>query len=387
MSQPSDLGRCPVSLGQDTTLVAVIGLSQSSWLVAGTVPGIERQPLKKILPDGAALLRLLHRWRGEAIGKGRTVTRVAVAFEAGRDGFGLARWLAKRGIETHVTHSSSVAVSREHKRAETDRLDTAVPTRVFLGWLRGERGHCTMVAVPTVEQGDAKRPSRERESLTGERTRLVSRVRSALARLGVRGLKPERRNAPRLVGALRTPEGTPVPPNTLAEPRRDLARLATLRERIKDIGQARPRRLGDMPQSGPSAMVRPLASVVGVGIETACLLAREVFSRDLRDRRAVARHAGPTGAPDEGGSRRRETGLARAGNARVRRGMVQPAWRLLPFQQDSALAKRFRSRTEGASGARKTKTIAALARKPLIALWRTLTTGEAPHGVVLRPAA
>jgi transposase len=134
-------------------------------------------------------------------------------------------------------------------------------------------------------------------------------------------------------------------------------------------------------------MVRLLASVIGVGIETACLLVREVFSRDLRDRRAVARHAGLTGAPDESGSKRRETGLTKAGNARVRRGMVQPAWRFLLFQQDSALAKWFRSRTEGANGARKTKMIVALARKLLIALWRMLTTGEAPHGVVLRPAA
>src|SRR6201995_1138696 len=98
MSQPNDLSRSLVSLDQDSTLIAVIGLSQSSWLTAGTVPGVERQPLKKIVPDEAALLRLLHRWRDEAIGEGRTITRIAVAFEAGRDGFWLARWLAKQGI-------------------------------------------------------------------------------------------------------------------------------------------------------------------------------------------------------------------------------------------------------------------------------------------------
>jgi transposase len=127
MSQPNDLSRCLVSLDQDSTLIAVIELSQSSWLIAGTVPGVERQPLKKIVPDEAALLRLLHRWRDEAIGKGRTIARIAVAFEAGRDGFWLARWLAKQGIEIHVIHSSSVAVSREHKRAKTDRhADTRV---------------------------------------------------------------------------------------------------------------------------------------------------------------------------------------------------------------------------------------------------------------------
>jgi transposase len=387
MSQPNDLSRCLVSLDQDSTLIAVIELSQSSWLIAGTVPGVERQPLKKIVPDEAALLRLLHRWRDEAIGKGRTITRIAVAFEAGRDGFWLARWLAKQGIEIHVIHSSSVAVSREHRRAMTDRLDTAMLTRVFLGWLRGERGHCSMVAVPTIEQEDAKRPSRERESLTGERTRIINRMKSALARLGIRGFKPELRKAPQLVDALRTPEDTLIPPNTLAEIRRDLARLAILREQIKDIEQARLKHLEDAPQSARNAMVRLLASVIGLGIETAYLLVLEVFSRDLRDCRAVARYAGLTGAPDESGSKRREKGLAKAGNARVRRSMIQLAWRFLLFQKDSALAQWFRTRTEGASGARKTKMIVALARKLLIALWRMVTTGELPHGVVLRQAA
>jgi transposase len=387
MSQPNDLSRSLVSLEQDATLVAVIELSQSSWLIAGTVPGIERQPLKKIVPDEAALLRLLHRWRDEAIGKGRTITRIAVAFEAGRDGFWLARWLAKQGIEMHVIHSSSVAVSREHKRAKTDRLDTAMLTRVFLGWLRGERGHCGMVAVPTIEEEDAKRPSRERENLIGERTRIINRMKSALARLGIRGFKPQLRKAPQLVEALRTPEDVAIPLNTLEEIRRDLARLAILREQIKEIEQVRLKRLEDTPQTGPNAMVRLLASVIGLGIETAFMLVQEVLSRTLRDRRAVARYAGLTGAPDESGSKRREKGLAKTGNARVRRGMIQLAWRFLLFQKDSALAQWFRTRTEGANGARKTKMIVALARKLLIALWRMVTTGEIPHGVVLRQAA
>ena len=388
MSQPNDLSRCLVSLEQDTALVAVIELSQSSWLIAGTVPGIERQPLKKIVPDETALLRLLHRWRDEAIGKGRTITRIAVAYEAGRDGFWLARWLARQGIETHVIHSSSVAVSREHKRAKTDRLDTAMLIRVFLGWLRGERGHCC--------NGRGSRRSRKRmpsgraasgKPWLAERTRIINRMKSALARLGIRGFKPQLRKAPQLVEALRTPEDVPIPPNTLDEMRRDYARLAILREQIKELEQARLRHLEDTPQIRPNAMVRLLASVVGVGIETADMLVQEVLSRDLRDRRAVARYAGLTGAPDESGSKRREKGLAKTGNARVRRGMIQLAWRFLLFQKDSALAQWFRSRTEGAKGARKTKMIVALARKLLIALWRMVTTGEVPHGVVLRQAA
>jgi len=114
-------------------------MSQSSWLVGGILPGIERQPRKKLEPSPERLLALLHRWRDEAVKAGRTITRIALAFEAGRDGFWLARWLEARGVEAHVIHASNVAVSREHRRAKTDRLDTELLKRGFLGWLRGER--------------------------------------------------------------------------------------------------------------------------------------------------------------------------------------------------------------------------------------------------------
>ena len=124
MQKLNDLSRCLTLLEPDSTVIAVIEMSQSSWLVAGIVPGVERQPLKKLAVDEAALLKLLHRWREEAEKAGYVITRITVAFEAGRDGFWLARWLRARDIEVHVIHASSVAVSREHRRAKTDRLDT-----------------------------------------------------------------------------------------------------------------------------------------------------------------------------------------------------------------------------------------------------------------------
>ena len=384
MSLPNDLSRCLAKFDPHTTLIAVVELSLSSWLVAGMVPGMERNPLKKMEPDEAELLRLLEKWREEAIKAGSTINRVAVAFEAGRDGFWLARWLRARGIEVHVIHSSSVAVSREHRRAKTDRLDTALLMRVFVGWLRGERGHCSMVAVPSMEDEDARRPNRERENLVGERTRIINRMKSALARLGIRGFKPELRKAPQRIESLLTPEGTNIPNNTLEEIRRDLARLALVREQIDAIEKIRLEKLERAPDTRPHAMVRLLASIVGVGIETADMLVNEILSRNLRDRRAVARYAGLTGAPDESGKKRREKGLAKAGNARVRRGLVQLAWRFLFFQKESALVQWFRARTEGPAAGRKTKFIVAFARKLLIALWRLVTTGEIPAGVVLR---
>ena len=106
----------------------------------------------------------------------------------------------------------------------------------------------------------------------------------------------------------------------------------------------------------------------------------------MRDRKAVARYAGLTGSPDESGAKRREQGLARAGNARVRRGMIQLAWRFLMFQKESALAVWYRTRAaDSRIGTRKTM-IVALARKLVIALWRFVTTGETIEGVILRPA-
>lgn len=384
--QVDDLSRCLATLDEHSTLVAVVEMSQSRWLVAGLVPGIDRRPLKKLEPDAPALLRLLEGWREEATKAGRPIARIVLAYEAGRDGFWLARWLRARGIEAHVIHATSVAVSRAHKRAKTDRLDTAMLMRVFLGWLRGERGHCGMVAIPTSEEEDAKRPSRERESLVRERTRIINRIKSAMARLGIRGFKPEVRNAPQRLRALRTPEDMPIPPHTRDELERDLARLAIVRAQIGAIEQARRERLERAPAGGPHAMVRLLASIIGIGVETADMLVQEILSRNLRDRRALARYAGLTGSPDESGSRRREQGLAKAGNARVRRGLIQLAWRFLMFQKDSALARWFRARTAGPEGARRTTMIVALARKLLIALWRMVTTGEVPPGVVLRPA-
>ena len=156
MSQAFDASRSLTALEQDSTIIAVIEMSQAKWLVAGVVPGVERQPLKKLAADEAALLKLLHRWRNEAGQAGRQIKRIVVAYEAGRDGFWLARWLRVRGVEAYIIHPASIAVSREHRRAKTDRLDTELLMRAFLGWLRGEKRHCSMVANPNGRGGGRK---------------------------------------------------------------------------------------------------------------------------------------------------------------------------------------------------------------------------------------
>ena len=133
-------------------------------------------------------------------------------------------------------------------------------------------------------------------------------------------------------------------------------------------------------------MIRLLARVIGIGVEAADMLVNEILSRNLRDQEAVARYAGVTGSPDESGKRSREKGLSKAANARVRRGMIQLAWRILIFQRESALAQWYRVATEDARGTMRKIIIVALARKLLIALWRMVTAGEMPDGVAMRVA-
>jgi transposase len=232
MSQVNDLSRSLATLDQHSTMVTVIEMGLKSWLVAGLVPGLAHQPLKKIEPDAEVLVQRLQRWRSEAEAAGAGITRIAVAFEAGRDGFWLARLLNARGFEAYVIHSASVAVSREHRRAKTDRLDTQLLMRAFLGWLRGEPRHCQMAQIPTVQQEDARQPGRERDRLVKERTSLTNRIKSVLIRFGVRTFKPAPHRAAAKLAELRTAEGQPLPANTRAGLDRDFTRLALVQEQI-----------------------------------------------------------------------------------------------------------------------------------------------------------
>ena len=189
------------SLALDSTLVVAVEMSLSTWLVCAEVPGLERRAMKKMSVDEAELLSQLHRWRDEAEKRlDCQVSRICVAYEAGRDGFWLARFLRGSGIEAHVMHSTSIPVNRDHRRAKTDRLDCHLMMRAFLGWLRREEGHCRMVAIPTAEQEDARRvtrcqglqdfATRERKGLVHEQTKLINRLKAMFASLGIRDFNP-----------------------------------------------------------------------------------------------------------------------------------------------------------------------------------------------------
>jgi transposase len=382
----SDMSKSHVVLNQDSTLITVIELGLSSWLAAGLVPAVTRQPKKKLGPDPKALLALLERWRDEAVKAGQAIERIAVAYEAGRDGFWLARWLRARGIEAHVIHPNSIPVPREHRRRKSDRLDAELLMRAFLGWLRGEPKHCMMVQIPSIEEEDLKRTNREHKRLTKECTALTNRLKACMIRFGIRDFDPTLKKAAQQLGKLVTPEGVSLPPNTLAELHRDIARLRLVEEQLKAIETERKSRLA-AAQDKHTTMMRQMNRVVGLGQEVADVLTSEVFCRPLRDRWAVARYAGLTGSPDESGKRRREQGLARAGNIRVRTSMLQFAWLFLVHQKDSPLAQWYWQRTQGDRKDVRKVMIVALARKLLIALWRFATQGVIPEGIRLRQAA
>lgn len=383
MPKFDDLSRSLTAFEQDSTLVVVIELAASSWSVGGLVPGLDRQPVKKMAADKYALARQLEDWRAMAEAAGYPIKRICVAMEAGRDGFWLPRWLQARGIEAYVMHATSILVSREHRRAKTDRLDVGMLLRAFLGWLRGERKHCSMAKIPTREEEDGKRPLRERESLVGDRSRLINQMKSLLAQHGVKGFKVTTKKAAAQLKHVETAEGLPLPPDISGQIERAMERLALIKAQIAQLDAERVRRLKEAPEEGLHPMIRILAKVRGVGLMTAELLVREILSRPMRDRRAVARYAGLTGSPDESGKRRREQGLAKAGNSRVRHVLIELAWRFLTHQKDSAIAQWFFARTQDGRKPTRKVMIVALARKLLIALWELANTGKLPEGVRL----
>jgi len=249
-----DASRSLTALDQDSTIIAVIEMSQSKWLVAALVPGVARHPLKKLDAQEEGLLKLLHRWRNEAGQAGRAIRRIVVAYEAGRDGFWLARWLRARDVEAYVIHPTSIAVSREHRRAKTDRLDTELLMRAFLGWLRGEKRHCSMVAIPTIEEEDARRPNRERQNLVTEQTRVTNQMKAIFVRFGIRAFRPTLRNAEEKLKGLRAAEGTALPDKVFGRRHDDLTTRSDDRRLKSAKARNRVGRWGpSVPQEGGAA--------------------------------------------------------------------------------------------------------------------------------------
>lgn len=376
------------TLDYDRTLVLAIELSNKSWVLAAQVPGLPHAKAKQTIePTAEALMAAIDGYRSRANAAGCFVERVIATYEAGWSGFWLVRWLARRGVETHVIQPSSVPVDRRARRPKSDGIDAELLLRTLLAWLRGEPRVCSMVPIPSEADEDARRSIRERSELVAERVGLVNRIGAVLATLGVSNYDPLRRDRRLRLGELRTALGDPLPVNAHAKIVRMLDRLELLLEQIAELNRLRDAVLNDDVPDKAGAMIQQLAALRGIGVQSATVLVREAFVRHFVNGKALASYAGLAATPYSSGSSNREQGIGKAGNRRLRTAMVELAWLWQRYQPGSAHVRWYRERT-GATGARMRKVmVVALARKLLVALWRFVTQGVVPKGAAMKPVS
>jgi transposase len=384
----SQFSGCPqAAINYDSTIIGALELSDKKWVVAVQLPGVNRHSRHVLDASGDGLVSFVERLKAKCAASGRKITRVILTHEAGRDGFWLARFLARRGIEVHVIQPSSLPVDRRARRAKTDIIDVEMLLRTLMAWLRGEPRVCSMVPIPSEADEEARRAHREREDLTGERRSIVNKIDAILATLGVKGYKALRRDRREQLNCARQPDGDPIPARAKVRIERLLDRLDLVLKLIERVEAERDAVLKkDAPADEAEGMIRSLTELRSIGPDFATLLVREAFVRPFRNRRALGGYVGLGGTPFSSGGSEREQGIGKDGNRRVRAAMVELAWMWLRWQPDSALSVWFRARVGAMGGRIKKIMIVALARKLLVALWRYVKDGVIPEGAKMKAA-
>lgn len=366
------------------TVFVAIELSQKSWLI--TLHSAERDRISRHKLEGgdhAGLLALIEQVRTRVTGKLGSAPRVVSCYEAGYDGFWLHRLLEAAGITNFVFDAASIAVEQRARRAKTDRIDGELLLRTLMAHLRGEPRVVRIVRVPSMEQEDARRVSRERDRLVTEQTAHTNRIKALLRLLGMAVGNPRRRDWLGWLERQRDWQGRPVPPHLLAEARREHARLMLVREQLAALEQAQATQACAVP--APMAERQDLLQrLKALGPAFTGTLVSELFYKDFRNRREVASYSGLAPSPWRSGGIDREQGISKAGNRRARQKAIELAWLWLRHQPDSALSRWFRARMANAGKRAKRIAIVALARKLIVALWRYLTTGLVPEGATMK---
>ena len=366
------------------TIFVAIELSQKSWLVTLHSPDRDRISRHKLEGgDHCALLALLERVRARAAGKLGSAPKVVSCYEAGYDGFWLQRLLMAAGISTLVFDPASIAVEQRSRRAKTDRIDGELLLRTLMAYLRGEPRGVRIVRVPSVEQEDARRASRERDRLVKEQTGHTNRIKALLRLVGMAVGYPRRRDWLNWLERQRDRQGQPMSPHLLAEVTREHARLMLVRQQLAALEQVQAAQASPVP----AAMAERrdlLQRLKALGPAFATTLTNEVFYKDFRNRRQVGAYCGLTSSPWRSGGIDREQGISKAGNPRARLKAIELAWLWLRHQPESELSRWFRGRTANAGKRAKRIAIVALARKLMVALWRYLTTGLVPAGATMK---
>jgi transposase len=372
--------------GEAITLFASLELSKSKWLVTINSPGSEKFS-KHVVAGGEAvsLLDLLARVGAKAEQRCDGPVRVMIIQEAGLDGFWIHRLLIDSGIESYVVDAASIAVDRRHRRVKTDAIDGETLLRTLMAWARGERGVCSMIRVPSPQEEDHRRLTRERGTLLKERIQHTNRIQGLLSGQGIRDYDPLGRDRFDRLEALRTGDGHRLPPMLKMEIRRELDRIELVTTQLASVERARDAlvRTQTMGRENPAAL---LIKLKGIGAEFASLIWLEALFRGFGNRRQIAAYAGLAPSPWQSGSIDRDQGISKAGNRRLRHTMIELAWFWLRHQPDSALSRWFQARVGARKGRIRRIAIVALARKLLVALWRYVTQGIVPEGAVLKAA-
>jgi transposase len=351
-------------------------LSTKEWLLTMSVaPDAKRQRVRVAPGDRAALDRAL------TTGKARcglaADAMVRSCYEAGREGFWPHRLLTQLGVANLVVDSSSIEVPRRVRRVKTDRLDGEKLLRMLLRYWGGECEVWSVVRVPSPEAEDARHASRGLTTLQAERTRYRNRIHSLLALHGVR-LRIDGRVPERLATAVDW-AGAPVPPGVQARVLETWRLLRTV-----EAERQRARRTERQQVRRPATPAQRLVQLRGIAARSATVLADELFSRALRNRREVGALTGLVSAPYRSGTVQRDQGLVRSGIPAVRRIAVEIAWAWLRYQPGSALTHWYHQRFGGGGAVTRRIGIVALARRVIIALWRYVEHGIVPEGALLK---
>jgi len=361
-------------------------LSKADWKLGVLISGAQQMSRFTVKGgDLAAASARLAAARAKAARSGLPV-RILSCYEAGFEGHWLHRWLESQGVVSHEVDPSSIEVNRRARRAKTDRIDLARIMRAFLAHLRGEPLACSIVHVPSPDEEDDKRPSRERERLLKERTGHTNRIKSLLHAQGIRDAKPLARDFLRRLETARTGDGRPLPPRLAAEIARERERLVVVDKQIAAIEADCKAECRKAAPGSSTAKIVQLAQLKGLGITDGRVLVKEVFYRRFDNRRQVGACVGLTGTPYSSGEEERDQGISKAGNRRARTAAIELAWRWTHWQPDSELTRWFKARVGDGKGRVKRIAIVALARKLMVALWRYLETGVIPTGAVLSPS-
>jgi transposase len=366
------------------TVFVAIELSQKTWLI--TLHSPDRDRLSRHRVDGgdhAGLLELIGQVRARAAKKLGSVPRVVSCFEAGYDGFWLDRLLMAAGITNYVFDAASIAVEQRSRRTKTDRIDGELLVRTLMAYLRGEPRVVRIVRVPSAEQEDARRASRERDRLVTEQTAHTNRIKALLRLSGMAAGSLRRRNWLAWLEQQRDWQGKPLPPHLLAEIKREHARLMLVREQVAALEQAQVAEASAAP-AAMNERRQLLQRLKALGPTFSATLVNELFYKDFRNRREVAAYCGLAPSPWKSGGIDREQGISKAGNHRARLKAIELAWLWLRHQPDSALSCWFRARTANAGKRTKRIAIVALARKLIVALWRYLVTGLVPEQATIK---